>query len=79
MSAQTIIKENISTILDKVDDFYICEATKYLYLKDYDLGEGADINTFLVVEWLDRILTSGICLDKSEDKIIQQLNLILIK
>lgn len=79
MSTQTINENTLSTILDKVDEFYICQGNKYIYQTEYDLGEGADINTFLVIEWMDRVLTSGICVNKSEDEIIQQLNLILIK
>lgn len=79
MSAQTIIPNKLENLLDKVDEFYICQGNKFIYKYDFSLGEGEDITKFLTVEWLDRIVTSDICLDAEYEKLLEGLNLILLK
>lgn len=80
MSAQTIIYNRISSLVDDIDDFYICQGNNYINKVDYDLGKGADMNKFLIIEWLDRIITSNNACKYVEDgKLLQKLNLILLK
>ena len=79
MSSQTIIPNSVHSILDKVDEFYICQGDKYLNKLDYDLGKGADMEKFIIVQNLDRILTSNSCLKIDKEILIQNLNSILIK
>lgn len=79
MSAQTIISNSIYSILDKVDDFYICQGDRYLNKSDYNIGNGADIEKFMLVQNLDRILTSTSCMKIDKEILIQKLNSILIK
>ena len=79
MSSQTIIPNKLENLLDKVDEFYICQANKYMYKLNYGLGDGEDITKFLTVEWLDRIVTSNICINNQYEKILEELNLILLK
>ena len=79
MSAQTIISNSIYSILDKIDEFYICQGNKYLNKLDYDLGKGVDMEKFIVIQNLDRILTSNSCLKIDKEILIQNLNSILIK
>ena len=47
--------------------------------KDYEMGCDVDISLFVLIEKIDNILTSGVCVDKNTDDIIQTLNLILIR
>ena len=79
MSSQTIIPNSVHSILDKVDEFYICQGDKYLNKLDYDLGKGVDMEKFIIVQNLDRILTSNLCLKIDKKILIQNLNSILIK
>ena len=79
MSSQTIIPKSTSLLLDKVDDFYICQGDKYLVKADYSMGDGADITKFILISNLDRILTSTSCINFDEDKLLQKLNTLLIK
>ena len=79
MSAQTIISNSVHSILDKVDEFYVCQGDKYLNKSDYNLGKGADMEKFIIVQNLDRILTSNSCLKIDKEILIQNLNSILIK
>lgn len=79
MSAQTIISNSVHSILDKVDEFYIYQGDKYLNKSDYDLGKGVDMEKFIIVQNLDRILTSNSCLKIDKEILIQNLNSILIK
>ena len=79
MSAQTIISNSVHSILDKVDEFYIYQGDKYLNKSDYNLGKGADMEKFIIVQNLDRILTSNSCLKIDKEILIQNLNSILIK
>ena len=79
MSSQTIIPNSVHSILDKVDEFYICQGDKYLNKSDYDLGKGVDMEKFIIVQNLDRILTSNLCLKIDKKILIQNLNSILIK
>lgn len=79
MSSQTIIPNSIHSILDKIDEFYICQGDKYLNKSDYDLGKGVDMEKFIIVQNLDRILTSNLCLKIDKKILIQNLNSILIK
>lgn len=79
MSSQTIIPNSVHSILDKVDEFYIYQGDKYLNKSDYDLGKGVDMEKFIIVQNLDRILTSNSCLKIDKEILIQNLNSILIK
>lgn len=79
MSSQTIIPNSIHSILDKIDEFYICQGDKYLNKSDYDLGKGVDMEKFIIVQNLDRMLTSNLCLKIDKKILIQNLNSILIK
>ena len=79
MSSQTIIPNSVHSILDKVDEFYIYQGDKYLNKSDYDLGKGVDMEKFIIVQNLDRILTSNLCLKIDKKILIQNLNSILIK
>lgn len=79
MSSQTIIPNSVHSILDKIDEFYICQGDKYLNKSDYDLGKGVDMEKFIIVQNLDRMLTSNLCLKIDKKILIQNLNSILIK
>ncbi len=79
MSSQTIIPNSVHSILDKVDEFYIYQGDKYLNKSDYNLGKGADMEKVIIVQNLDRILTSNSCLKIDKEILIQNLNSILIK
>ena len=80
MSTQTIINNKIETLVDDIDNFYICQGDNYINKVDYNLGKGVDIEKFLIIEWLDRIVTSNNACKYVEDgKLLQKLNLILLK
>ena len=79
MSAQTIINNNLSSILDKVDKYYVCKGDQYRMKKDYEMGDDIDLSLFVLIEKMDSVLSRGICVDKKTEDLIQTLNLILIR
>ena len=79
MSAQTIINNNLSSILDKVDKYYVCKGDQYMIKKDYEMGDDIDLSLFVLIEKMDNVLSRGICVDKKTEDLIQTLNLILIR
>lgn len=79
MSAQTIIDNNLSSILDKVDKYYVCKGDQYMMKKDYEMGDDIDLSLFVLIEKMDSVLSRGICVDKKTEDLIQTLNLILIR
>ena len=79
MSAQTIINNNLSSILDKVDKYYVCKGDQYIMKKDYEMGDDVDLSLFVLIEKMDSVLSRGICVDKKTEDLIQTLNLILIR
>lgn len=79
MSAQTIINNNLSSILDKVDKYYVCKGDQYMMKKDYEMGDDIDLSLFVLIEKMDSVLSRGICVDKKTEDLIQTLNLILIR
>ncbi|MDR1019025.1 MAG: hypothetical protein LBM02_10045 [Lachnospiraceae bacterium] len=76
MSTQSIKFLNVKDTLDEIDEFYICEADKLIYKEDYDLGVGADINKFALIQNIDRILIEE-CLDIDYHKFLEKINLTL--
>lgn len=79
MSTQSIYQNTVRSILKKADDFYICQGNHYILQKDYDLGEGADITKFLIVDWYDQILSNNVCYKYDKETLLQHLNSILLK
>lgn len=75
--AQTIYKQTPSSILDKVDDYYMCQGEQYILKKDYNVGEDVDLILYSLVAKLDDIISSGACLSQPTEKIVEKLNLIL--
>lgn len=75
--AQTIYKQTPSSILDKVDNYYMCQGEKYILKNDYNVGEDVDLVLYSLVNRLDEIISSGACLSQSTEKIVEKLNLIL--
>lgn len=79
MSAQTIIDNDIHSILEKIDKYYICKGEQYVIKKDYDMGDDVDLSLFVLIEKMDSVISSGVCVDKKTEDLIQTLNLILIR
>lgn len=75
--AQTIFNTTPSSILDKVDNYYMCQGEQYILKNDYNVGEDVDLVLFTLVEKLDNVLSTGACLDLPTKKIMEKLNLIL--
>lgn len=75
--AQTIFKMTPSSVLDKVDNYYMCQGEQYILKNDYNVGNDVDLILFSMVNKLDDIISSGACLDVSTTKIIEKLNLTL--
>lgn len=75
--AQTIFKMTPSSVLDKVDNYYMCQGEQYILKNDYNVGNDVDLILFSMVNKLDDIISSGACLDVPTTKIIEKLNLIL--
>lgn len=74
MANQTIIKKDVHTILDSVDDLYICKSEKKIIEEDYDIDKDVDMRKFVVVEWLDRIVNSSHCYSVDRKKILEKLD-----
>lgn len=77
--AQTIFKTTPSSILDKVDNYYIEQGEKYILHNDYNIGDNVDLILFTLVNKLDDIISTGACIDTSTEKILEKLNLILTR
>lgn len=79
MSAQTIIPNTFHRVLKEVDDFYICECNKYTRYRDYNVGCDYDPSKFIIIEWMDRIVTKGGCVDISDKEVLEKISLLLKK
>jgi len=77
--AQTIYKQTPSSILDKVDNYYMCQGEQYILKNDYNVGEDVDLILYSLVSKLDDIISSGVCLNTPTERIIEKLNLILTR
>lgn len=74
---QTIIKNTIHKVLDETDDFYICQSKKFILKEDYEVGEGLNTLKCIVVEWLDRMITSDNCYTICKEELMRKLNKII--
>lgn len=74
---QTIIKNTIGKVLDEADDFYICQSGKLIMKDDYEVGEGSNNLKFVIVNWLDRIITSDNCYSICKEELMRKLNKII--
>lgn len=78
MGAQTIQTNDLNSILNKIDDFYICEGDKYLMSNDYNIGNKPNLELFSLIEFLDDILSSGYC-SKSMKELLEKINILLMR
>lgn len=79
MAGQTVNKDSISDILDKVDNFYMCQTYNYFTNKDYGLGKEVDIEKFKMIKKIDDIVERLDCNDDDKMVAVNLLNSVLNK